>query len=89
MELYKFISETEIQQYNGGFVIFDGRVYTNPKAETIQQAGYKPLVNIDIPEYNIETQFISVTYQENENEITPIYTVNEIEFDTLGELEYE
>ena len=79
MELYKFISETEIKKYKGGFVVVDNRIYTNPKEETIRLAGYKELAEVEIPKYNPEIEYIILTYQDGEK-ITPCYTVHQIEF---------
>jgi len=84
MELYKFISETEIKKYKGGFVVVDNTIYTNPKEEIIRMAGYKELIDTPIPEYNPEIEYIVLTYQDGEK-ITPCYTVNQIEF--MEELE--
>ena len=78
MELYKFISETEIQKYKGGFVVMDNRIYTNPTEETIRNAGYKSLVDKKEPEYNPETEYITVKYKDGET-ITPVYEVLQID----------
>jgi len=72
MELYKFISETEIKKYKGGFVVVDNTIYTNPKEEIIRMAGYKELIDTPIPEYNPEIEYIVLTYQDGEK-ITPCY----------------
>ena len=79
MELYKFISETEIKKYNGGFVVLDNRIYTNPTEETIKRAGYKPLANADIPEFDIQNQYVCVTYKEEDGCIVPVYEVRNFE----------
>ena len=79
MELYKFISETEIKKYKGGFVVVDNRIYTNPKEETVRLAGYKELKDAPIPEYNPETEYLETTYVDNEDFITVVYTVKQIE----------
>ncbi len=82
MELYKFISETEIKKYKGGFVVIDNRIYTNPKEENIKKAGYKPLADAEIPEFDLETQYIAVTYKEQGDYIQPVYEVKT--FEVLG-----
>ena len=79
MELYKFISETEIKKYKGGFVVVDNRIYTNPKEETVRKAGYKKLIDTPIPEYNPETEYLETAYVDNEDFITTVYTVKQIE----------
>lgn len=68
MELYRFINETTVKKYNGGFVMLDNRIYINPSEETIKRAGYKPLVGEE-PEYDITTEYPEVTYYDSENEI--------------------
>lgn len=82
MELYKFISETEIQKYKGGFVVIDNRIYTNPTEETVRKAGYKELVESPMPEYNEETEYIETTYVDGDV-ITAVYTVRQIEFESV------
>ena len=77
MELFKFISETEIQKYKGGFVVIDNRIYTNPTEETVRKAGYKPLAEVTPPEYDAETHYLSTIYKDGDI-ITPEYIINEI-----------
>ena len=77
MELYKFISETEIQRYKGGFVVLNNRIYTNPTEETIKAAGYKELAEVTPPEYNPETHYLSTIYKDGDI-ITPEYEIVEI-----------
>ena len=79
MELYKFISEDKIKKFNGGFVVLDRYIYTNPKEETIKKAGYKPLANVEIPEFDVQTQYIGVTYKEEDECIVPVYEVRSFE----------
>ena len=78
MELYKFISETEIKRYKGGFVVVDNRIYTNPKEETVRKAGYKELVETSLPEYNPDTEYVETTYVDGDV-ITTSHTVKQIE----------
>ena len=78
MELFKFLSETQIQRYKGGFVVLNNRIYTNPTEETVRKAGYKELADVGIPECNPETEYIETTYTDGEK-ITPVYTVREFE----------
>lgn len=75
--LYKFIDENTIKKYNGGFVVLNNRIYTNPKADVIASAGYKALAEVELPEYNEESQYIVTTYQDGEV-ITPVYTIVEL-----------
>lgn len=80
MELYKFIDENKIKKYKGGFVIVNNRIYTNPTKKTLKAAGYKQLVDAPIPEYNPDTQYLSVSYSDGED-IVKIYSVTDIETD--------
>lgn len=79
MNLYKFISETEVEKYNGGFVITedDHRLYTNPTEEIIRQAGYKEMVEAETLDFDPEKEYLSVTYQDGDV-ITQIVTVCQI-----------
>lgn len=77
MELYKFISETEIKKYKGGFVVIDNRIYTNPKEETVRKAGYKEVAEVTPPKYNPETHYLSTKYTDGDV-ITPVYEIVEI-----------
>ena len=79
MELYKFISEKEIKKYKGGFVVIDNRIYTNPKEETVKKAGYKPLIETPVPEFDIQTEYIAVTYMEEDDHIVPVYKAEKFE----------
>jgi hypothetical protein len=77
MELFKFISETEIQKYKGGFVVIDNRIYTNPTEETVRKAGYKKLIDGPIPEHNPETEYIETTYTDG-TDIVAVHTIKAI-----------
>ena len=78
MELYKFLNENEIQKYKGGFVVVNNRIYTNPTIDTIKKAGYKELLEVEIPEFNPEKEYILLSYMDGDV-ITPVYTVMEAE----------
>lgn len=77
MRLYKFVSETEIKKYKGGFVVMDNRIYTNPTEETLRKAGYKNLVKSEMPEFDEEKQYLETKYIDGEV-ITVIYEVIDI-----------
>ncbi len=77
MTLYKFINETTIKKYKGGFVVLNNRIYTNPKAEIIAAAGYKELKEVELPEHDVEKQMVITTYKNGEV-ITPIYEIVEL-----------
>ncbi len=75
--LYKFINENEIQQYNGGFVVLDNRIYTNPTEEVIKNAGYKELVETERPSVDPEKEFLSFKYQDGDV-IKKVWSVKEL-----------
>lgn len=77
MKLYKFVSETEIKKYSGGFVVMDNRIYTNPSEETLRKAGYKELVETEHPEYDEQTQYLETKYKDGDV-ITAVYEVVDI-----------
>ena len=76
--MYKFISETAIKKYKGGFIVYDGKIYTNPTEETLRLAGYKELDEGEKPEYDPETQYLEPSYIDGEN-VTVVYMVKDIE----------
>ena len=79
MELYKFISNNEVKKYNGGFVVKDNRIYTNPTESTLMSVGYKKLVKGEIPEYDENSQYIITVYTDNTDKISESYEVKEYE----------
>ena len=72
--LYKFINENEIKPYKNGFVVIDNRIYTNPTEETIRKAGYKELIETEMPEYDEQTQYLQTKYKDGDI-ITTVYEV--------------
>lgn len=76
--LYKFVSENEIKPYKGGFVVINDRIYTNPTEETIRRAGFKDLVETELPEYDEQTQYLETKYKDGES-ITVVYEVFDID----------
>jgi hypothetical protein len=82
--LYKFINENQIKPYKGGFVVIDNRIYTNPTEETIRKAGYKDLVESEIPEYDEQTQYLETKYIDGDV-ITTVYEVKDIPFMDIPE----
>lgn len=72
--MYKFIDSNTIERYKGGFVVLEGKIYTNPSAEVLAAVGFKELVEGTKPEYDPETQYLQTTYTDG-NVITVNYTV--------------
>ena len=75
--LYKFVSEYEIEPYKGSYVVIDNRIYTNPTDETVRKAGYKDLVESEMPEYDEQTQYVQTKYIDGDV-ITTEYEVCDI-----------
>ncbi len=86
MELYKFINENRIKKYNGGFIIKNNTVYANPTEEILKSAGFKPLIKAEVPEYNSDTQYVTVHYEDGAS-IREVYSVIDLmnESDTDSE----
>lgn len=74
MELYK-LENGRPKKFKGGFVVYNNRIYTNPKEEVIRLAGYKNLVYSEVPEYNEEIQYLNSTYTEDEYNIYVNYEI--------------
>mgnify|MGYP007081932706 FL=1 len=79
MELYKFINENKVKKYDGGFVVLGGRIYTNPKEETLKAVGFKPIVKADMPEYDESSQYITSVYTDGAENITENFEVHNYE----------
>ena len=77
MELYK-LENGILKKFKGGFVVYNNRIYTNPKEEVIRLAGYKDLVYGEKPEYDVETQYLNAVYTEDDNSIYVNYEVLDI-----------
>lgn len=86
MELYKLENGT-LKRYNGGFVVYNNRIYTNPTEETVRLAGYKNLVYNEMPEYNEETQYLNEVYTEDDTTIYVDYEVVDIPKMDIPEME--
>ena len=84
MELYKHENDT-LKKYNGGFVVLNNRIYTNPTEETVRKAGYKDVVCSEKPQYDEETQYLETVYSENDAVIHEDYEVKDIEIMEEGE----
>ena len=81
--MYLFISENEIQKYNGEVLKrFIGKrlvkVIANPTDEQLKEFGYMELAESEIPEYNMETQYIKTTYSVADGKIMQMHTVEDI-----------
>ena len=62
----------------------DGKIITNfDKCEQLQKEyGYKRLLEVDVPEYDAETEYVEIVkyeYTENREYIIPVYEVKKLE----------
>lgn len=78
MELYK-LKDNKLVKFNGGFVVFDNRVYTNPTEEIIRKAGYKDLVYDEEPVYDESTHYLERELEEQDDRIVVRWLVKESE----------
>ena len=63
MELYKVIENgTRLKKYEGGYIVLNNIIYTNPKEEIIRKAGFKEYEDTPLPEYNKDLQYIETKY---------------------------
>ena len=78
MKLYKLVNG-QLKKYNGGFVVLDNRIYTNPTDEVIKQAGYKPMITDEEPIYDSETHYLDRVYEDTEEAILVHWEIREVE----------
>ena len=78
MKLYR-LENGALKKFKGGFVVYNNRIYTNPTEEAVRKAGYKDLVYGEVPEYNVQTQYLNETYTEDDTTIYVNYEVVDIE----------
>ena len=75
MKLYKLENGQPIA-YNGKPIKLH---ISNPTEEQLKFAGYKEMVEDEVPIYNEETQYIEEVFTETEAEIRKSYIVKDIE----------
>lgn len=86
---YRFINKNEIrsykhkQEFGGNFVIYDNRVYTDPEKNanlptTLEELGYKDLIEDPKPAYNEETQYIVPYYVDKLSHIAKKWDIIDI-----------
>lgn len=78
MELYK-IKNGKLEKFNGGFVVIENMIYTNPTEDLIRKAGYKPKIEDEQPEYDIETQYLERRYEDTDDAVLVHWEVREFE----------
>jgi hypothetical protein len=78
MRFYQFIDEHNIKEYTKKYVIVDDRQISHPSAETLLEAGIKPLAVEELPLYNEETQYAEHYYVDEDTEITQKWRIVDI-----------
>ena len=94
MKYYRFISETQIEEYDKKYVVIEveeteevdgeSRVVkrkvqiSHPSAETLLKAGIKPLTKEEDPTYNPDTQAVEYYYEDGETEIHKKWRIVEV-----------
>lgn len=81
MKLYKLENGQPIA-YNGKPIKLH---ISNPTDEQLKFAGYKPVVEDEVPIYDEETQYLQEVYFETETEIIKSYVVKDIESEVKGD----
>lgn len=77
-----YINEYSIRKQRKGEILYvDGKQIINPKEEDYLEAGYLPLTDSEIPEYDPEIEYLEITYEKREEDILIHYSVKEIEPD--------
>lgn len=81
--MYLFISSTEITPYDGEILKrYVGRklvkTIANPTEQDLKEFGYMEVVEVEIPEYNAETQNCLKSYDVVEGKICPVYVIEDI-----------
>lgn len=77
MRFYKFINETQIEEYTKKYVVVDSKQISHPSAETLLKAGIKPLVVEVMPELT-DTQCAEPYYVDGDTQITQKWNVYEV-----------
>lgn len=75
MKLYKLENGQPVQ-YNGKPIKLH---ISNPTEEQLKFAGYKEMVEDEVPIYNEETQYVEEVFTETETEIRKSYIVKDFE----------
>lgn len=74
--MYKIINGIPVK-FKERYIKMNGKIYANPTAEQLKNAGYKPLVLSDMPE-DREGYYSVDTYKETDNEIVQVWEEHKI-----------
>ncbi len=80
MKLYK-IKNGKLKEYNGGFVVIDNMIHTNPSEELVRRAGYKTIIEDKEPEFDVKTQYIERVLEDTPDAVLVHYEVKNFEFE--------
>ena len=86
--MYIFINENEIMSYSGEILkryVGNRLVKTiaNPTDDDLKEFGYLPLVEAEIPEYDVEKQYLVEKYELKDDCIQQSWVIEEIQFETI------
>ena len=86
--MYIFINENEIVPYSGEILkryVGNRLVKTiaNPTDNDLKEFGYLPLVKAEIPEYDIEKQYLVEKYELKDDCIQKSWVIEEMQFETI------
>lgn len=86
--MYIFINENEIVPYSGEILkryVGNRLVKTiaNPTDDDLKEFGYLPLVKAEIPEYDIEKQYLVEKYELKDDCIQQSWIIEEMQFETI------
>ena len=76
---YKFIDEHNVKPFKEGFVVLNGKIYTNPSDDLLKQVNVKEMVVLEKPEYNVDTQYLIERYSNDRDVITQSWEIKEYE----------
>lgn len=86
--MYIFINENEIVPYSGEILkryVGNRLVKTiaNPTDDDLKEFGYLPLVEAEIPEYDVEKQYLVEKYELKNDFIQQSWVIEEMQFETI------
>lgn len=86
--MYIFINENEIVPYSGEILkryVGNRLVKTiaNPTDNDLKEFGYLPLVEADIPEYDVEKQYLVEKYELKDDFIQQSWIIEEMQFEAI------
>ena len=86
--MYIFMNENEIMSYSGEILkryVGNRLVKTiaNPTDDDLKEFGYLPLVEAEIPEYDVEKQYLVEKYELKDDCIQQSWIIEEMQFETI------